>query len=80
MQKAAVTQLDIQIGTDRTVYAVWSWYEPQKNTTKNYKVKWYYATGNGVWFLGSEDEIKEKKATYNAPSNAKSVAVYVKPI
>lgn len=80
MQKAAVTQLDIQMGTDRIVYAVWSWYEPQKNTTKNYKVKWYYATGNGVWFLGSEDETTDKKATYSAPSNAKSVAVYVKPI
>lgn len=47
----------------------------------HYQVKWYYATGDGIWFVGSNsDSITEKQATYGAPSNATKVKVSVKPV
>lgn len=47
----------------------------------HYFVKWYYATGDGIWFVGTEsDNIKVRQATYGAPSNAIGVKVSVKPV
>lgn len=45
-----------------------------------YQVKWYYATGDGVSFVGSSSDEKVRQSTYNAPSNATGVKVYVRPI
>ncbi len=62
------------------------------NTTANnldhYNVRWYYATGTGVWFDGGTDDVNEtdvngkvlKNATYNIPANATKIKCAVKPV
>lgn len=67
----------LQSNTDRTMYVTWSW---DKSNTKEYNVIWYYATGDGVWFVGNDGTVKVKQSVYSAPSNAISVKVKVKPI
>lgn len=56
----------------------------QTNTTVNnldhYTVKWYYDTGNGVWFDGGENNVELKNATYSMPSNAIKIRCKVKPV
>lgn len=76
MAKITKIKLDVQSGTTTTVYATWEW---TKAHTDHYVVKWYYATGDGVWFVGSSEELTVKQATYNAPSNATKVKFVVKP-
>lgn len=53
-----------------------------QNTTSKYEVKWYYDTGNGVWFTGTNTDTSAgvKNCTYNPPSNALKIKVTVKPI
>lgn len=75
--RAVVNVFGLQSNTDRTVYASWVWNE--KNT-ENYEVMWYYATGDGIWFVGSESTEKYKQSLYNAPSNATKVKFKLKPI
>lgn len=72
-----ITEIGLQKGTDRTTYVVWTW---TKDKTKNYRVVWYYDTGNGVWFVGNDSTSEYKHSTYSAPSNAKRVRVKVKPL
>lgn len=50
------------------------------NTVDHYYVKWYYGTGDGVWFDGSSSNETRTNSTYNHPSNAKKVKVSVKPV
>lgn len=52
----------------------------QKNTLDHYTVKWYYDTGNGVWFTGGSSDVKLKNATYSAPSNTLRIRVTVTPV
>lgn len=77
--KATITHFDLQDGSDsgRTIFATWTW---SKDHTENYKVMWYYATGDGVWFVGNDGTETYKQSTYNAPSNATQVKFKVKPI
>lgn len=75
--KAAIKAFGLQSNTDRTVYATWSW---DKTNTENYKVMWYYATGDGVWFVGNDSTTTYKQSTYNAPTNATKVKFKVKPV
>lgn len=82
MATATITGFGIQTGTERTVYATWSWSESH---TKNYNVKWYYDTGNTngsgtIWFIGEDTDVTEKQSTYTAPSNANRVRFVVKPV
>lgn len=77
MAKANITAFDLQNGTDRTVYATWTW---SKSNTKEYRCLWYYATGDGVWFKAEDTTVTSKQATYTAPSNATRVRFKVKPI
>lgn len=82
MATATITGFGIQTGTDRTVYATWSWYEPN---TKNYNVRWYYDTGdtNGsgtIWFVGEDSSVDVEQSTYSAPSNATRVRFVVQPV
>lgn len=73
----------LQAGTDRTVFVAWTW---GKENTKNFQVMWYYDTGNGIWFVGSDSTTsegltqEEQVVTYTAPSNAKAVKCKIKPI
>ena len=75
--KATVDKFGLQANTDRTVFATWTW---SKSNTASYQVKWYYATGDGVWFVGSDSNETVKQSIYNAPSNATKVKFQVKPI
>lgn len=82
MAVATITGFGIQAGTDRTVYATWSW---TRGHTKGYNVRWYYDTGdtNGsgtIWFIGNDSEVTDMQDTYSAPSNAKRVRFIVKPV
>lgn len=75
--KATITDFDLQNDTDRTIFAVWTW---SKSNTDNYKVMWYYSTGDGHWFVGNDGTETYKQSTYNAPTNAVKVKFKVKPI
>ena len=75
--QASITHFGLQADTDRTIFAVWEW---TKSNTDKYTAKWWYDTGDGVWFVGSESDVKEKQSTYNAPQNALKVKFQVKPI
>ena len=76
-QKAKITNFGLQSNTDRTVFATWAW---DKKNTENYEVKWVYATGDGVGFIGSKTTVNDKQSVYSAPENAISVAFYVRPL
>jgi murein DD-endopeptidase MepM/ murein hydrolase activator NlpD len=61
----------------RSCFVTWKW----SNThTENYKVMWYYDTGDSVWFVGNDGTTTYKQSTYSAPTNAKRVKVKIKPI
>lgn len=75
--KATIKAFGLQSNTNRTVYATWTW---DKDKTENYKVMWYYDTGDGVWFIGNDSTTTAKQSTYNAPENAKRVRFKVKPV
>ena len=75
--RATIRVFGLQSNTDRTVYATWTW---DKSNTENYQVKWYYDTGDGVWFIGTDSTVTEKQSVYNAPTNAERVKFIVKPI
>lgn len=75
--KAIIKAFGLQSNTDRTVYATWTW---SKAHTQHYKITWYYATGDGIWFVGSDTTVDIKQAIYNAPSNATKVKFRVKPV
>lgn len=72
-----ITHFGLQSNTDRTIFAVWDW---TKSNTDHYAVRWYYATGDGVWFVGNSSDVTDKQSTYNAPNNATKVKFKVKPI
>lgn len=46
----------------------------------HYEVRWYYDTGNDIWFEGTRTTVERKSATYNPPSNAIAIKVAVKPV
>lgn len=74
--------LNIQTGTESTLYAQWIY---SKAHTKHFLVQWDYATGQGIWFDGSNSTIEKQantkqSALYNIPSNAIKVRFRIKPI
>lgn len=79
--KATITAFGLQSGTERTIFATWSW---GKSHTDTYDIRWYYSTGDGVGFIGSEEKKSFSNATpqstYTAPENAILVKFQVKPI
>lgn len=75
--KATIKQFGLQSGSDSTIFASWTW---TKEHTENYKVKWSYDTGDGVWFVGSDSTTEYKQSTYSMPSNAKRIKFIVKPV
>ena len=74
---ATIKAFGLQSNTDRTIYATWDW---TKSNTENYKVMWYYDTGDSIWFIGNDSTEDNKQSLYSAPSNAKRVKFKVKPI
>lgn len=75
--RVIIKMFGLQSNTDRTLYVSWDW---DKDNTKEYKVIWYYATGDGLWFVGNDGTESHKQSVYSAPSNATSVKVKIKPI
>lgn len=75
--KPTIQHFGLQANTESTIFATWTW---DKSNTENYKTMWYYATGDGVWFVGSDSTTEYKQSTYNAPSNATKVKFKVKAI
>ena len=82
MAKATITKIDLQDGTTRTVYATWDW--SKHSQTDKYDVRWYYGTGDGVRFIGSEQQVTitnaKLQSVYTPPENAGLVKFQVKPI
>lgn len=75
--KAKVVTFGLQSNTDRTMCAVWQW---DRTNTENYQMRWYYNTGDGVWFIGEETTTTQKQATYEAPANAIQIKFTVRPV
>ncbi len=50
-----------------------------EDTLNNFTVKWFYDTGDGVWFSGSSTTTTEKNAIYSPPSNSIRIKVDVTP-
>lgn len=75
--KAKVVTFGLQSNTDRTMCAVWQW---DRTNTENYQMRWYYNTGDGVWFIGEETTTTQKQATYEAPANAIQIKFTVIPV
>lgn len=83
--KATIDHFGLQSNADNVLFAAWTW---SKSNTDSYKILWSYATGDGIWFVGSETTISVDKdspqtarqSTYSIPSNAKKVRFKVKPI
>lgn len=83
--KATVDHFGLQSNADNVLFASWSW---SKSNTASYKVIWYYATGDGIWFVGSNSTntvdsdapAASRQSTYSIPSNATKVKFVVKPI
>ena len=82
MAKCTITKIGLQSGTNRTVYVTWSW--GKLSQTDKYDVRWYYATGDGVRFIGSEQQVTitnaQLQSTYTPPEHATLVKFQVKPI
>lgn len=76
MSSPKIDKLGIQ-NDSKTMFCTWEW---GKKHTKEYKVIWYYSTGDGVKFVGSESTEKYKQSTYSIPDNAKVVSVKVKAV
>lgn len=80
-KRVTIQHFGRQIGTDRTLFVMWTW--DKNSQTDTYKVRWNYSTGNGVSFTGSDTTVSPSsplQSVYNAPDNATTVRVYVKPV
>lgn len=75
--KVTIDYFGLQAGTDTSVFVTWKW---DHSYTENYQVKWYYDTGDGVWFVGNDLTTEDKQSVYSAPDNAKRAKVLIKPI
>lgn len=75
--QATITHFGLQVGTERTIFATWSW---DQEHTDSYTTRWWYATSDGIAMLGEESSTKFTQSTYTAPTNATKVWFHVKPI
>lgn len=75
--KPIISLFGIQSNTDRTFYVTWNW---GRSNTKEYKTMWYYATGDGVWFVGNDSTTTYKQSLYTPPENAIKIKFRVKPV
>lgn len=81
--RVTVDVFGLQSNSSNTLYASWTW---TKDHTANYKVIWYYDTGDNIWFVGTDgtathyDDLKGGQSTYSPPSNAVRVKFKVKPV
>lgn len=76
-KKVEINRIGLQANANNVVFATWVF---DRTDTKEYKVEWYYNTGQGVWFDGSSSTTERKQSTYSIPDNAKKVRIKVKPV
>lgn len=72
-----IDNFGLQSNADNVIFATWTW---SKANTEHYEYKWQYATGDGIWFVGTDGTTKDKQCTYNIPQNATRIRFNVKPI
>lgn len=74
-----ITHFGLLSSSDRTIFAAWNW---DKNNTRGFRCKWWYDLGNGVWFVGSDQEEKSDymRSQYTPPEKAVRVSFSVQPI
>lgn len=76
-----VQTIGVQNGTDRTLFATWTW--SKHDTTKEYEYEWYYDTGDSLeWFHGGGPIScgTRQHTTFSPPANAKRVKFMVRAI
>lgn len=72
-----IDNFGLQSNADNVLFATWVW---SKSNTEHYEYKWQYATGDGIWFVGTDGTTKDKQCTYSIPKNATRIRFNVKPI
>ena len=75
--KPIIDLFGIQSNTDRTFFVTWNW---SRSNTKEYQVKWFYATGDGIWFVGDDSTTTYKQSLYTPPENATKIKFRVKAV
>ena len=75
--KPIISLFGVQSNTENTLFVTWNW---GRTHTKEYKVVWFYATGDGVWFVGEETTTGYKQSLYSPPDNATKVKFKVKAV
>ena len=83
--KVTIKLFGVQSNSENTLFVTWNW---TKKHTDSYAVEWTYATGDGVWFVGSSttntvdsnNAALSRQSTYSIPSNARKVRVRIKPV
>lgn len=72
--KPVVTNLAIQNGTERTLFATWDW--GRHSETDHYQIKWLYGTGDGIAFVGLDTTTKERQATWDIPDQVSTRVIF----
>lgn len=54
--------------------------ESGSGTLSHYEVKWFYDTGQGIWFEGSSSTTENRNTTYSPPANATRLKFQCKPV
>lgn len=75
-----ITSMGIQSGTERNIFATWTWYK--HDSTKEYEYEYYYDTGDSLeWFYGGGTTCGTRQhVVFTPPENAKRVKFMVRPI
>lgn len=76
-QTVTIKAFGLQTNADRTLYVSWAW---DHADTAEYMVRWFYSTGDGIAFLGSDTTTKFRQSTYSIPDNAITAKVIIKPV
>lgn len=83
---ARVSDLKIvqQQDTDNTYFATWDFSHKSDGTTNHYAIRWFYDTGDGVWFtdqsISKLDPVNDPlNSSYSPPENAKAIMIHVTP-
>lgn len=75
-KKATITHFNIQANTERDLFAIWAWDQPN---TDHYEIEWKYKVG-GIWFFANKGTETKKESIYTIKENAEEVAFRVQPV
>lgn len=79
LKKAKITNFGLQSKKDdNTLFATWAW---DADHTDHYEVRWKYATGVGVGFIGSQTDVTVKQSVYTESHEAATLVSFeVRPV